>query len=32
MDEKTRKMPKIDFPKPANPMGRGVVWCGGGLR
>ena len=32
MDEKDEKEAKIDFPKPAGPMGRGVVWCGGGLR
>jgi hypothetical protein len=32
MDEKDEKEAKNGFPKPADPMGRGVVWCGGGLR
>jgi hypothetical protein len=30
--KRTRKQSKIDFPKLAGPMGRGVVWCGDGLR
>jgi hypothetical protein len=34
MDEKNEKMVQntVDFPKPAGPMGRSVVWCGGGFR
>ena len=32
MDEKNEKAVKNRFPQPAGPMGRGAVWCGGGLR
>ena len=32
MDEKDEKAVKNRFSKPAGPMGRGVVWCGDGLR
>jgi hypothetical protein len=32
MDEKNEKAVKNIFSKPAGPMGRGVVWCGDGLR
>jgi hypothetical protein len=33
MDEKKQESgPKIDFSKPAGPMGRGLFWCGGGCR
>jgi hypothetical protein len=32
MDEKNEEVAKIDFPEPAVPMGRGVVWCGNGCQ
>jgi hypothetical protein len=32
MDELNGKAVKNRFSKPAGPMGRGVVWCGDGLR